>query len=170
MISVTITGALCQRTPLKSGSGYADANSMEDNLDGREPSPSTQLDAGGAPPAVDQRVFAALMDEVGGGDDDIREILIDTYVSDARRRIGALGEAVAVADAKAAAAAAHGLRSSSALMGALPLAASLQRCETMAKIGPVGLPDILEEIEILFQSLTSDLDQMRMSATTANSV
>ena len=104
--------------------------------DGRQG--ATDQPADGAPPpsrqAVDLSVLDVLVEQIGGGEQ-ARQELIDTYLGDADSRITALMAAVVAGDTEAAGRAAHGLRSSSALVGALPLAALLLESETMARAG-----------------------------------
>ena len=83
---------------------------------------------------MDLSVLDDLVEQIGGGER-ARQELIDTYLGDADARITALMAAVVAGDTEAVGRAAHGLRSSSALVGALPLAALLLESETMARAG-----------------------------------
>jgi CheY-like chemotaxis protein len=114
--------------------------------------------------SVDAQILAALVDQVAGEDTNGRSQLIDIYLGDADRRIDDLAAAVRVDDPDGFARAAHGLRSGTALVGALRLADLLTRSETMARTGISDLRTIGEEIETEYHEVTATLQRMRQSA------
>jgi HPt (histidine-containing phosphotransfer) domain-containing protein len=115
-------------------------------------------DTGSHPSPVDMAVLGELVKELGG--DAARNGLIETYLDDADKRITDLGAAVAVDDATAVGRAAHGLRSSSALLGALPLAALLQGTEAAVQAGGGDLHFMGAEIETEYHRVASVLRQV----------
>jgi signal transduction histidine kinase/DNA-binding response OmpR family regulator len=118
--------------------------------------------AGGPQVCVDTEVLRALVEQIGGQCDNDRTQLIGTYLGDANHRMEDLVAAVKLGDAEGVARAAHGLRSSSALLGALPLARLLQQSETMARSGTGDLRAIGEQIEAEYHNVTSVLEQIRL--------
>lgn len=66
-------------------------------------------------PAIDQTVVTALADELGA---DRAQEICDVFVKDAEEKLGALQAALDGGDAKAAASAAHSLKSGSGFVGA----------------------------------------------------
>jgi CheY-like chemotaxis protein len=117
--------------------------------------------ASGPRVSVDIELLAAFVEQIGGRDDNDRTELIGTYLHDADQRIKDLKAAAELGDAEGVARAAHGLRSGSALLGALPLAELLQQFETMARIGSRDLQSIGEQIEAEYDNVTSVLEQIR---------
>jgi HPt (histidine-containing phosphotransfer) domain-containing protein len=115
------------------------------------------------PAAIDRAVFADLLEQIGGGDD-VSDSLIQTYLSDGADRMTELTAAVERGDAAAVARAAHGLRSGSALLGALGLAARLQRTETAVRTGTCDLRTAGGEIAVEYGRVAAALDGMRVSA------
>jgi hypothetical protein len=105
-------------------------------------------DAGQRPgPALDVDLFDALVEELIGTDAGARTMLIDTYLVDAEMRVAGLLAAAATGDGEGVARAAHGLRSASALLGALPLAEALLRCELAARSGGADLGPLAAMVE-----------------------
>jgi HPt (histidine-containing phosphotransfer) domain-containing protein len=115
------------------------------------------------PVGVDSSVLADLMAEVGGFDTGGGD-LIAVYLEDADQRMVELRAAVDADDSTVIAQAAHGLRSSSALVGALRLSELLTRCETTARAGASDLRPLALEIEAEYVAVSADLRQLQLSS------
>jgi HPt (histidine-containing phosphotransfer) domain-containing protein len=103
--------------------------------------------AGGTPPPVDIDAFRAVMREAGI--EEIVEPTLRLWVEEAPDKFERLEAAVAAADPRAAANAAHALRSSSAVICADALVASLTALELAGQAGR------REEVEMIFRELRS---------------
>jgi HPt (histidine-containing phosphotransfer) domain-containing protein len=86
-------------------------------------------------PILDNAVIAELRESTGGDDEFVRE-LVEAYLSEATGYLDAMHAAVAAADADAIVRPAHTLKSSSATMGAMRLAAI---CRGIEEAGRAGL-------------------------------
>lgn len=98
---------------------------------------------------IDESVLERLGEDLGGREG-LREIL-DAYLSDATRLMGELEKAGHATDGKALVMAAHTLKSSSALLGALALSEICREAETRGRDGDVEgarglLPRLVEEL------------------------
>jgi CheY-like chemotaxis protein len=122
--------------------------------------------AGRAEPAVDPAVFEAFAANIVGPDVAARSQLIDTYLTDARARVEDLRAGGAAPDVGAVVKAAHGLRSGSALFGALPLARLLQELETTGRAGTADVGRMIERIQIEFADVADHLDRLRAGQAT----
>ena len=87
-------------------------------------------------PILDDAVLAELRESTGGDDDFIRE-LVEAYVSEATGYLAAMTEAAGAADAAAIVRPAHTLKSSSATLGAMRLAAISRDIEEAGRAGRV---------------------------------
>jgi CheY-like chemotaxis protein/HPt (histidine-containing phosphotransfer) domain-containing protein len=87
------------------------------------------------PPALDAEAFAALKELYKDGDSTALHELLGQFVQDAAVRIDTLRATAAADDARGLARAAHGLKSSSAGMGALRMAALCQEIEQLGQAG-----------------------------------
>jgi HPt (histidine-containing phosphotransfer) domain-containing protein len=85
-------------------------------------------------PILDDAVVAELRDSTGGDDEFVRE-LVQAYVDEGRGYLEAMGAAAAAADAEAMVRPAHTLKSSSATVGAMQLAAIARGLEEAARAG-----------------------------------
>jgi HPt (histidine-containing phosphotransfer) domain-containing protein len=85
-------------------------------------------------PILDDAVLAELREQTGGDDDFVRE-LVEAYVSEATGYLEAMTAAAAVADAAAIVRPAHTLKSSSATLGAMRLAAISRGIEEAGRAG-----------------------------------
>ncbi len=85
-------------------------------------------------PLVDLDVVAELRDSTGGDTDFVRE-LVETYVGEAAGHLAALDAAIAAGDAAALVRPAHTLKSSSASVGAMRLAALSRTIEETSRGG-----------------------------------
>ncbi|HEY8238914.1 MAG TPA: Hpt domain-containing protein [Candidatus Limnocylindrales bacterium] len=85
-------------------------------------------------PILDDGVIAELRASTGDDDDFVRE-LVEAYIEEGRGYIAAMNTAAAAADAEAMVRPAHTLKSSSATMGAMRLAAICRGIEEAARDG-----------------------------------
>jgi HPt (histidine-containing phosphotransfer) domain-containing protein len=85
-------------------------------------------------PILDDTVIAELRESTGGDDDFVRE-LVEAYVSEAMGYLAAMTAAAAAADPAAIVLPAHTLKSSSATLGAMRLAAISRGIEEAARAG-----------------------------------
>jgi HPt (histidine-containing phosphotransfer) domain-containing protein len=92
-------------------------------------------------PLLDQEVLAELRASTGDDDEFVRE-LIDAYVAEADGHIDGLAQAIAAGDVAAAVRPAHTLKSSSASVGAMRLAAT---CRLIEEAGRENRVDGLDE-------------------------
>jgi CheY-like chemotaxis protein len=86
---------------------------------------------------IERGVLVRLLESVGGDREFLDEVLA-TYCQDAPVQIAALQSAQAVGDADALRRAAHSLKSTSASVGAVRLAAACKELETLAKAGELA--------------------------------
>lgn len=94
-------------------------------------------------PAIDREAFARLSD-ITGDDPAFLAELVETYLEDGAAQVAALREAVASGDPAAVVRPAHTLKSSSASIGALPLAEHCRQLEADARQGAV--PDLGDRV------------------------
>lgn len=87
-------------------------------------------------PALDIAAYEQLLD-ITGGDLAFLDELVDTYLEDADAQVAALRQAVADADPGAIVRPAHTLKSSSANVGAMRVAALCRALEADARTGVV---------------------------------
>jgi two-component system sensor histidine kinase/response regulator len=87
------------------------------------------------PPAIDPEAFAALMELVEGEDAAFVLNLIESFLQDTRDHLTTLEQAIANDDATALEHAAHTLKSTSAAVGALGMAA---QCNALQQLGQEG--------------------------------
>jgi HPt (histidine-containing phosphotransfer) domain-containing protein len=90
-------------------------------------------------PAVDVAAFAALLADIGDEGAEMRRALWDSYRQDGDPQVALLSAAAAANDAATVSRLAHGLKSSSAILGARPLAELLQQTEDAAHAGTTRL-------------------------------
>jgi HPt (histidine-containing phosphotransfer) domain-containing protein len=114
--------------------------------------------------ALDVGVLDVLVRLIGGSDAGARSTVIDLYLADAERRVVDLLAAVAAGDGEAVARAAHGLRSSSALLGAGPLAHALRTCERAARLGRGDLDGLGARVDGEYRELARRLLDLRGDA------
>ena len=93
---------------------------------------------------LDQPTLAALLDSVGGDVDFLKE-LVDAYLDSTPGLFAAMRQAAAAGDAAGLQRAAHTLKTGSANMGALTLAAQCKQLEDMGKSG--ALEDVEPRID-----------------------
>ena len=83
---------------------------------------------------IDQKTLAALLDSLGGDIDFLKE-LVDAYLDSTPGLLAAMRQAAAAGDAAGLQRAAHSLKTGSANMGALALAALCKQLEDMGRSG-----------------------------------
>ena len=83
---------------------------------------------------IEQKTLAALLDSLGGDVDFLKE-LVDAYLDSTPGLFAAMRQATAAGDAAGLQRAAHTLKTGSANMGALALAALCKQLEDMGKSG-----------------------------------
>jgi len=95
------------------------------------------------PPILDDAVLAELRASTGGDENFIRE-LFEAYVSEATGYLDAMAAAAVVGDPTAIVRPAHTLKSSSATLGAMRLAAISKRIEDAGRSGSADdlVPDV----------------------------
>jgi HPt (histidine-containing phosphotransfer) domain-containing protein len=99
-------------------------------------------------PILDDAVLAELRESTGGDDDFVRE-LVEAYVSEATGYLDAMTAAAAVADPAAIVRPAHTLKSSSATLGAMRLAAISRGIEEAGRTGRIdGLAADVEQAQV----------------------
>ena len=86
-------------------------------------------------PAIDEKTFSELQEMMGA---DFVVELIDTYCDETPRLLGDLEQALERADADTFRRTAHSDKSSSASLGALPLAALARELEMLGKAGDLS--------------------------------
>jgi HPt (histidine-containing phosphotransfer) domain-containing protein len=106
---------------------------------------------------VDAATLAELLETVGGDQDFLAE-LVETYRADCPRLLVELRAAVAAGEASAARRAAHTLKSTSASMGALGLAAQCREIEAAAAAGDLaGLDERVERVAATYDEVEAAL-------------
>jgi HPt (histidine-containing phosphotransfer) domain-containing protein len=83
---------------------------------------------------IEQKTLAALLDSLGGDVDFLKE-LVDAYLDSTPGLLAAMRQAAATANAAGLQRAAHTLKTGSANMGAVTLAAQCKQLEDMGKSG-----------------------------------
>jgi HPt (histidine-containing phosphotransfer) domain-containing protein len=106
---------------------------------------------------VDSATLAELLETVGGDRDFLAE-LVETYRADCPRLLAELRAGVAAGDAQGARRAAHTLKSTSASLGALGLAAQCREIEAAAAAGDlVGLGEHVERAAATYREVEAAL-------------
>ena len=93
---------------------------------------------------IDRPTIDALLDSLGGDVDFLKE-LVDAYLDSTPGLFAAMRQAAAAGDAAGLRRAAHSLKTGSANMGALALAALCKELEEMGKLG--ALQDVTARID-----------------------
>jgi two-component system sensor histidine kinase/response regulator len=89
---------------------------------------------------IDQRTLDALLDSLGGDADFLME-LVDAYLDSTPGLLAAMRQATAAGDPAGLQRAAHTLKTGSANMGAMALAAQCKELEDIGKSGSLGGAD-----------------------------
>ncbi|HEX2066976.1 MAG TPA: Hpt domain-containing protein [Candidatus Thermoplasmatota archaeon] len=106
--------------------------------------------------SVDEATLRALLDDLGGDAEVVKE-LVQSYLEEAPRLLAEARVALAAGDAAALQRAAHTLKSTSATFGALELAESSQAIEQAARAGEVPAAAALAALEAQFQAAKAAL-------------
>jgi HPt (histidine-containing phosphotransfer) domain-containing protein len=112
-------------------------------------------------PAIDAAAFANLL-EMTGGDLAFVDELVDTYIEEGDRLVGALRAGATAGTPDALVMPAHSLKSSSLNLGALELGDRCRELEALARAGTMSdASDRVEAIETSFARARRDLLAMR---------
>jgi PAS domain S-box-containing protein len=112
--------------------------------------------------ALDRRVLTRLQTEIGGGDPAFVVELIDLFLADARSLLTQMNHALARGEADALQRAAHTLKSSSASIGAQPLAEHCDALEALSRARNLGEgAEHLRQIEVAYTYVEHALYQAR---------
>lgn len=115
-------------------------------------------------PVLDPAVLDELRAATGDDDEFLRD-LVATYVEEAAGHLDALGQAAAAADAAAIVRPAHTLKSSSASVGAMRLAAICRDIETAGREGrSEGMPEAVELVRSTWAETLQALRAAELSA------
>ncbi len=112
-------------------------------------------------PAVDTGVFEALLEQLAADGSTLREQLLDGYLDQARVQIPQLVAAAGTTDTELVRRLAHGMRSSSAVLGAGTLAGLLGEAEDAARSGSCDLLPTALRIKDEFDRVTGALTHLR---------
>lgn len=107
-------------------------------------------------PVLDAVVLDALVDDMGGDLEVVRE-LVESFLDEAPRLLAEGRAALAAADAPGVQRAFHTLKSNAATFGAMGLAAAARETEQAAKGGALPSPDAVAAMERLFESAKVEL-------------
>ena len=105
-------------------------------------------------PILDDAVLAELREQTGGDDDFVRE-LVEAYVSEATGYLEAMTAAAGAGDSAAIVRPAHTLKSSSATLGAMRLAAISRGIEEAGRAGKTD--DLAADVEQAHVTWTATL-------------
>jgi HPt (histidine-containing phosphotransfer) domain-containing protein len=106
--------------------------------------------------AVDEAVLRALLDDMGGDVEVVKE-LVQSYLEEAPRLLAEARDALAKADVATVQRAAHTLKSTSATFGALALAESSKAIEHTARAGKLPSPAQLADLDTQFAAVRGEL-------------
>lgn len=109
--------------------------------------------------AVDRTVLDDLLVQLGG-ETAMQRDLVDSYLTESAEQVAAMLAGILGGDVQTVAGVAHSLRSSSALLGAVALAALLVDVETAARTAPAGLAGLGPRLEAEYARVAADLAQL----------
>ncbi|MCA1811729.1 MAG: Hpt domain-containing protein [Halobacteriales archaeon] len=109
-------------------------------------------------PAVDEGVLRALLDDMGGDAEVVKE-LVQSYLEEAPRLLAEARQALADSDAATVQRAAHTLKSTSATFGALALAESSRVLEQAARTGKLPTAGQVDALQAQFDAARAELVQ-----------
>jgi HPt (histidine-containing phosphotransfer) domain-containing protein len=115
-------------------------------------------------PILDQAVIAELLESTGGDQEFLKE-LVDAYVSEATGYVDAMTDAAAAGDAAAIVRPAHTLKSSSATLGAMRLAAISRGIEEAGRDGRAN--DLVGTVEEAHRTWAATLEALAAAGLTA---
>lgn len=110
--------------------------------------------------AIDADAFARLLD-ITGGDPEFLADLVDTYLQDGAAQVDALQGAAAVGDVEGLVRPAHTLKSSSASVGAMPLAELCRTLEADARAGSV--PELAARVAAVASAFAAASSELQTS-------
>ena len=108
--------------------------------------------------AVDEAVLRALLDDMGGDVEVVKE-LVQSYLEEAPRLLAEARTALTAGDAPTLQRAVHTLKSTSATFGALALAESSKAIEQAARAGVLPKVAQLADLETQFAAVRGELVQ-----------
>lgn len=106
--------------------------------------------------AVDEGILRALLEDMGGDVEVVKE-LIQSYLGEAPRLLAEAKQALAAKDAATVQRAVHTLKSTSATFGAMTLAEASKAIEQAARGGALPAPSGLESLEAMFAAVKAEL-------------
>jgi HPt (histidine-containing phosphotransfer) domain-containing protein len=109
-------------------------------------------------PILDDAVTAELRESTGGDDEFVRE-LVEAYVGEAVGYLDSMRAAAAASDAAAIVRPAHTLKSSSATLGAMRLAAISRGIEEAGRAGEVG--SLAADVELAEATWAATLAELK---------
>jgi HPt (histidine-containing phosphotransfer) domain-containing protein len=113
----------------------------------------------GEPAAIDPAALGAFASELGGTAAEVVAEIVETYLQDTPELIRQMRDAVRAGDASALDRAAHTLKSSSATVGAVPLAARCRAIEEQARGGRVSdMGEAVLGVEAEFERVRQELE------------
>ena len=123
----------------------------------------TAADPAASTDGLDPKAIDQLRDTVGD-DNEVLAELIDAFFEDAPTMAEDLRQAIEAGDVSGARIAAHSLKSSSAMFGAMKLSEHCRRIEELARAGSLdGASDLLSEVIDALQTATAELEAVRGS-------
>lgn len=109
-------------------------------------------------PPIDPRVWASLLALEAAGEPGFLRELVGEFLAQAPRRMAALGDASAHANAPALEREAHGFKGSCGSLGATAMADCCERLETMGRDGScAGATEVLRTLDQEWQAVRSAL-------------
>jgi HPt (histidine-containing phosphotransfer) domain-containing protein len=107
-------------------------------------------------PAVEEAVLRALLDDMGGDAEVVKE-LVQSYLDEAPRLLAEARAGLAKPDAAVVQRAIHTLKSTSATFGAMALAEASKGIEQAARTGKLPSPAQVADLEAQFQAVRDEL-------------
>jgi two-component system, sensor histidine kinase and response regulator len=121
--------------------------------------------AASAAPALDDEIFAGLIELAGGPDGALLEDLVATFFEDAPARIAAMRAAVTGGDARGLKAAAHALKGGSISLGATAMGALCQELEGVAATPSLAsATNLIGRVETELERVRAEMAQRRRNA------
>lgn len=106
--------------------------------------------------AVDEAVLRALLDDMGGDAEVVKE-LVQSYLEEAPRLLAEARTALAAGDAATVQRAVHTLKSTSATFGAMALSEASKGIEQSARTGKLPSAAQLADLEAMFAAARGEL-------------
>jgi HPt (histidine-containing phosphotransfer) domain-containing protein len=115
-------------------------------------------------PAVDGCVLDSLMAQIGDDSGELLDDLITTYLNEGTGHVMAFSAAATSGDADTVRRIAHTLRSTSSLLGAMPLVRLLELAEDAARSGAESLPSFAEPVLNEYARVAESLEHRRSAS------